>query len=104
MRVAMRHEGLLFTRDKRHKHRHGGKHLRHQVNRFGVETGVVHKTSYWGDISIGTPPQRFKVIFDTGSGNLIIPSSECTVPGCLSHKKYSHHESNSSKPVVNEKG
>jgi hypothetical protein len=68
------------------------------------KTGVVHKTAYWGDISIGSPPQQFKVIFDTGSGNLIIPSSECSVPGCAPHKKYNHGSSSTSKSVQNEKG
>lgn len=64
------------------------------------EVGIVHKTEYWGRIQVGTPPQEFTVIFDTGSGNLIIPGSNCKSQACTSHKQYDSSTSSSSVQVT----
>ncbi|XP_025061212.1 cathepsin E [Alligator sinensis] len=49
---------------------------------------------YFGQISIGSPPQNFTVVFDTGSSNLWVPSIYCVSPACGKHARF--HPSNSS--------
>merc|ERR1719199_981401 len=99
LKSAIRHESLLFTRQAVHqRHRHGLRYT--SVS----DMQRIHKTAYWGSVSLGSPQQHFKVIFDTGSGNLIVPSSQCTVPGCKPHHKYESKSSTTSMTVQNENG
>eukprot|EP00604_Paraphysomonas_vestita_P002846 CAMPEP_0174818354 /NCGR_PEP_ID=MMETSP1107-20130205/1018_1 /TAXON_ID=36770 /ORGANISM="Paraphysomonas vestita, Strain GFlagA" /LENGTH=362 /DNA_ID=CAMNT_0016030085 /DNA_START=105 /DNA_END=1193 /DNA_ORIENTATION=+ len=44
-------------------------------------------SQYYGEISLGTPEQKFDVIFDTGSADLWVASSNCD-SSCGRHNKY----------------
>ena len=49
-------------------------------------------SQYYGEISLGTPPQKFEVIFDTGSSDLWVASSQCD-SSCGRHAKYNSAKS-----------
>eukprot|EP01055_Gregarina_sp_Pseudo9_P004249 Gregarina_sp_Pseudo_9__4248@NODE_43_length_5170_cov_129_922042_g40_i0_p1_GENE_NODE_43_length_5170_cov_129_922042_g40_i0NODE_43_length_5170_cov_129_922042_g40_i0_p1_ORF_typecomplete_len635_score144_35Asp/PF00026_23/1_7e87TAXi_N/PF14543_6/6_4e12TAXi_C/PF14541_6/4_9e03TAXi_C/PF14541_6/0_014_NODE_43_length_5170_cov_129_922042_g40_i0921996 len=58
---------------------------------------IIHdyqNSQYYGTIGLGTPAQDFSVIFDTGSSNLWVPSTECGW-SCLGHAKYDSRRSES---------
>mmetsp|Transcript_48295 Transcript_48295/g.59393 ORF Transcript_48295/g.59393 Transcript_48295/m.59393 type:complete len:382 (-) Transcript_48295:119-1264(-) len=53
-------------------------------------------TEYYGEGTIGTPPQKFKLLFDTGSSNLWVPDSSCN--NCGFHTKFNSNASSTYKP------
>lgn len=56
-------------------------------------------TQYYGLVQIGTPAQEFRVVFDTGSGQLIIPSSKCDDKACTSHRRFVSENSTGSVQI-----
>jgi len=70
-------EGMLAQYDLRGHHRHRRS-----------DSKVIHKTAYFGNIELGQSKQSFQVVFDSGSGNLVVPSTDCNSEACLSHVRF----------------
>jgi len=65
------------------------------------EDGVVHhKSAYYGRILIGSPePQAFDMVFDTGSGHVVVPSSMCRMQTCKKHRRFSSRLSETARDI-----
>ncbi|KAH8928719.1 acid protease [Atractiella rhizophila] len=55
---------------------------------------------WYGEIHVGTPPQTFTVVFDTGSFDLEIPSSSCA--SCANHRRFNASQSSTFRARSND--
>jgi len=61
------------------------------------------RSFYVGVLSAGTPAQKFRVAFDTASGQVFLPSSSCQSQPCIEHFRYAP-ESSASAVDINADG
>ncbi|XP_037622999.1 gastricsin-like [Sebastes umbrosus] len=87
MREALREKGIeLPYQDPALKYNELASSANMYINNYA-------DTTYFGAISIGTPPQSFQVLFDTGSANLWVDSVYCNTQACNTHTKFNPQQS-----------
>jgi len=64
-----------------------------QLQRRHGHGSMRHATAYFGEVAVGTPPQRFIAAYDTGSANLVLPSRVCRSRVCRMHHRFSRKRS-----------
>ncbi|NXN85791.1 PEPA protein, partial [Bombycilla garrulus] len=90
LRQRLQEQGLLESYLKQHPYNLASKYFP------GIAMEPLENymdDEYFGTISIGTPPQEFTVVFDTGSSNLWVPSVYCSSPACRNHHRFNPAES-----------
>lgn len=58
-----------------------------------IELENYDQMQFFGTLRVGTPPQQFRVIFDTGSSDVWVPSESCRA--CAGIRRYHAHRSTS---------
>ncbi|KAK9508301.1 hypothetical protein O3M35_007995 [Rhynocoris fuscipes] len=76
--------------------------VKHFIRLQSTEREVLRNrlnAQYFGEIAIGTPPQVFSVVFDTGSSELWVPSVKCLSNSCAKHRRFDAQYSTTYKPT-----
>jgi len=95
---ATAEEGQFELRDYKRERTAAQFDLRGHRRKRRVRRGAIaHKMAYFGNVEVGTPPQSFQVVFDSGSGNLVLPASDCSSEACVAHKRYDQRASTSAR-------
>ncbi|KAL4434312.1 hypothetical protein ABPG75_000753 [Micractinium tetrahymenae] len=92
LRVPLRKMPVVLPEQREHQAKNKSALLTLQPSNDGTNVPITNfmDAQYYGEIGLGSPPQKFQVIFDTGSSDLWVPSSKCSYLSiaCYLHSKY----------------
>jgi cathepsin D len=93
------HVNPLFLTGATHP-KDGGKEKDGPKDDTSIQLHDFWDAQYYGEIQMGTPPQKFNVIFDTGSANLWVPSANDRNGKLISHANHNVYTGKASKSYV----
>ncbi|XP_069694793.1 lysosomal aspartic protease-like [Periplaneta americana] len=101
VRVPLKKDGLFYkTVDNTHEFHRQMKLTKHEIRENQQISKRIHG-AYYGNMSIGTPPQHFSFVFDTGSPFIWVPSKKCVKGNkiCEYHNKYDSAKSSTYEKI-----
>jgi len=106
LRVPMTKRSLDFAKKVTPEEKHFIQEVRSNSNLLGQTGNAVinnyANAQYYGSLTVGTPPQKINVVFDTGSSNLWVPNHHNLFQhhNIYDHSKSSTYKANNTKFAI----
>ncbi|XP_010224685.1 PREDICTED: pepsin A-like [Tinamus guttatus] len=99
LRSRLQEVGLLEKFPRKFPSNVGSKYFKSPVKVITDPLENYLDIEFFGSISIGSPPQKFLVLFDTGSSYLWVPSVNCSSEACVIHTRFNPQQSSTYRAI-----